>query len=472
MQKKLKLMVITILVMFMSIAITNSTVEAATVTISPAKTSYLINGSERIYRYTESKGNYYNIYCLNHGGVLNKGSVYSVSADLYNMSEDQIKNVFGSNENYNRSLWIMDNMVISQNQSKDEMSVMVTQLKEALHSETALNAIRKTYNVPNLKAGDVDNVINHIYSNGKYDVFYTTQQCVLWNYTNNKRSFSGLSSLNSGTDLEGKYYKWMYTGLKAVADTKESYNSPNKNKNVISIINNITMDSKSATIDANSRKIGPFILNGYNSEIMTKREYAVTINGKKLENSDYSYSFEGNKVYFTIKNTSYDLSAAKVDIAMNVKATSTTGSYLYKQNSQNIISLNKDVVLKHLSGSTEDTEFDLRLIKNISQVWNIGNSEAKLKVDLNATSLKSRNIQRVSSIKKGDTTENWYINKYPVTVSTGDIIKYDITIANEGNLDGYATKITDYLADGLELVSKDELVKLKIINQMMNIMVG
>ena len=68
-------------------------------------------------------------------------------------------------------------------------------------------------------------------------------------------------------------------------------------------------------------------------------------------------------------------------------------------------------------------------------------------------------------MQKGDTTENWYLNKYPISVATGDIVRYNITIANEGNLDGYATKITDYIADGLELVSKDELVKLGIINQ-------
>ena len=465
MQKRLKLIVITILVMFMSIAITNSKVEAATVTISPSKTSYVINGSKPLYRYVESKGNYNNIYCLNYGGVLNNGSVYTVNADLYNMSADQIKNVFGSTENYNKALWVIDNMIITQNQSKDEIMVMVRQLEEALHSETALNAVRKTYNVPNLKAGDMDNVINHIYSNGKYDVYYAIQQSVLWTYTVNRYSFNGLSSIGGGIDLEGKYYKWMYTGLKAEADTKGNYNSPNKNKNIASIINNITMDSKSATIDVNNRRVGPFIINGYNNEIMTKKEYAVTINGTKLDNSDFSYSFDGRNVYFTIKNTSYDLSAAKVDIAMNIKATSTTGSYLFKQYSQNIVSLNKDVVVKHLSGSTEDTEFDLRLLKNITGVWSVDNSTARLKCDLESQNLSSRKLERISSLQKGDTTENWYLNKYPISVVTGDIVRYNITIANEGNLDGYATKITDYIADGLELVSKDELVKLGIINQ-------
>ena len=62
-------------------------------------------------------------------------------------------------------------------------------------------------------------------------------------------------------------------GLKAEADTKGNYNSPNKNKNIASIINNITMDSKSATIDVNNRRVGPFVINGYNNEIMTKIDH-------------------------------------------------------------------------------------------------------------------------------------------------------------------------------------------------------
>ena len=35
------------------------------------------------------------------------------------------------------------------------------------------------------------------------------------------------------------------------------------------------------------------------------KEYAVTINGTKLDNSDFSYSFDGRNVYFTIKNSKY-----------------------------------------------------------------------------------------------------------------------------------------------------------------------
>ena len=465
MQKKCKLVLITILAIFMSIALSNSRASAATVTVSPSKTTYTINGSERVYRYVESQGNYNNIYCFNHGGVLNRGSSYTVSSDLYNMTSEQINNVFGSVQNYNKALWVIDNMVINQNQNKDEISVMVSQLKEAVHSDVALNAVKSQYNVSNVTYGDLDNVINHVYSNGWYDVFYSVQQSVIWNYTTNSRQFNGLTKLNGGYDLQGKYYMWLYTALNAVANTKGEYNSPNKSNSVVSTINNLTMDSKSATIDTNNRKIGPFIINGYNKEIMTQKEYTIKINGTTLKSSDYTTSFDGKNLYITVKNNSYNLDSAKVDVSMNITATTTSGTYLYKKYSQDIISLDKNTVPKKLTGSTEDTEFDLRLIKNISQVWNVNDSKANVKFDLNSDILKTRNIQRVSSLKNGSTTETWNINKYPVDVSTGDIVKYNITIANEGSLDGYATKVTDYIADGLELVSKDELVKLGIVNQ-------
>ena len=467
MQKKCKLVLITILAIFMSIALSNSRASAAntTVTVSPSKTTYTINGSERVYRYVESQGNYNNIYCFNHGGVLNRGSSYTVSSDLYNMTSEQINNVFGSVQNYNKALWVIDNMVINQNQNKDEISVMVSQLKEAVHSDVAINAVKSQYNVANVTYGDLDNVINHVYSNGWYDVFYSVQQSVIWNYTTNSRQFNGLTKLNGGYDLQGKYYMWLYTALNAVANTKGEYNSPNKSNSVVSTINNLTMDSKSATIDTNNRKIGPFIINGYNKEIMTQKEYTIRINGTTLKSSDYTTSFDGKNLYITVKNNSYNLDSAKVDVSMNITATTTSGTYLYKKYSQDIISIDKNTVPKKLTGSTEDTEFDLRLIKNISQVWNVNDSKANVKFDLNSDVLKTRNIQRVSSLKNGSTTEIWNINKCPVDVSTGDIVKYNITIANEGSLDGYATKVTDYIADGLELVSKDELVKLGIVNQ-------
>ena len=465
MQKKIKIVLVMMLTIFMCVAITNSKAEAQTAIVSPSKTAYTINGGKYMYKYIESTGKFNNIYCLDYEGVLNDRSVYTVAADIYNLSDSQINDVFGSKQNYNKALWIMDNMFISQNQTKDETNAMISQLKQILHSEVSMNEIKNTCNVPNLTASDIDSLVNHVYLNKWYDVFFAVQQSTLWNYTVNTKPFPGLKSLYGGYDLQSKYYLWMYVGLNAVANTKGDYISPNKNATIQTTINSLTMDSKSATIDIENRKIGPFIINGYNNDINTMKEYSIKINGIELSTTDYWTNFDGKNLYITIKNSNYDLSAAKVDVSMNVVGVRTSGTYLYKTSSQDIISLKKDTVPKKLTGSTEDTEFDLRLIKNIAGVWNINGKSANLKYDLNSDILKTRNIQRVPSIKNGDTTEVWNLNKYPVTVTTGDVVKYQITIANEGNLDGFATKITDYIADGLELVSKDELVELGIINQ-------
>ena len=463
MQKKIKFVLVTIIAILMSIAISTAKAETTTVVVSPKKTAYTINGGKSMYKYVESQGNYNNIYCLDYAGHLIDGSRYEVNSDIYNLPENEIIDIFGSNENYNKALWLIDTMFISQNQSKDEMDVMLSQLKEALHSDIAINAIKTTYNLQNLKQSDMDYVVNHVYLNGWYDVFFTVEQSVLWNYTVNSKPFPGLKSLNGGFDLQGKYYMWMYTGLNAIADTKGNYESPNKNGKTEQVINGLTMDSSSAKIDADNKKIGPFIVNGYDDTVNLKKEFGVKINGTMLDSSEYVVTFDNKELYISIENSNYDLSAAKVDVIMDVSGIKTYGTYLYKANLQDIVSLKKDVISKELTGSTEDTNFDLRLIKNIAGVWTTNETSANLKYDLNSDILKSRNISRNSSLKNGNTTETWNINKYPITVSTGDIVKYQITIANEGNLDGFASKVTDYIADGLELVNKDELVNLGII---------
>ena len=462
--RKIKNVLITILAALAILGIGSSTAKAETVTISPSKTMYSINNEHRMYRYVETNGNYQNIFCFNYGQPLNENSVYTVSADIYNLPEDQINNLFGSVSNYNKALWIADNMFITESQSKDEMLVMTNQLKEALHSDVALNAIRETYNIPQFEAKDIDSVIDHVYLNGWYNVLYSVEQCVFWNYTNNVNSFSGLTSLNGGYDLEGKYYMWLYTGLKAVADTKGEYVSPNKTNSVAEKIANISIDSSSATINIEEQKVGPFVVNNYDSEMITKKSYTVNVNGTDLQYSDYEVSFEGENLYVIIKSPNYNLRGARVTITLNITGVATTGSLLYKNESQEIVSFHKTLASKALSATTDNSEFDLRLIKNIAGVWSTYGGKATVKYDMSSQELKSRNIQRLHSLKDGATTESWNINKYPVDVATGDVVKYAITVVNEGNLNGYATVINDYIMDGLELVSKDELISLGILN--------
>src|SRR5699024_7865761 len=47
-------------------------------------------------------------------------------------------------------------------------------------------------------------------------------------------------------------------------------------------------------------------------------------------------------------------------------------------------------------------------------------------------------------------------NKEPVTVQKGDIVKYTLRVYNEGEIDGYASEITEDIPEGLEFLWSEQ----------------
>ena len=94
--------------------------------------------------------------------------------------------------------------------------------------------------------------------------------------------------------------------------------------------------------------------------------------------------------------------------------------------------------------SNEKKEFDLSLRKFISQINdNVQNREP---------------VPDVSGLVSGESTTAIYNHsKEPLSVKTSDKITYTIRVYNEGELDGYANEITDYLPAGLEFVEDDPI---------------
>ena len=88
----------------------------------------------------------------------------------------------------------------------------------------------------------------------------------------------------------------------------------------------------------------------------------------------------------------------------------------------------------------EPAAFDLKLIKRIVEVNGIKVPERIENVDITAL------------VNGTATTATYTVNKEPVAVKKGDIIKYTFRIYNEGDLDGYASEITEDIPDGLEFV--------------------
>lgn len=88
--------------------------------------------------------------------------------------------------------------------------------------------------------------------------------------------------------------------------------------------------------------------------------------------------------------------------------------------------------------------FDLSLRKFITKVNNKEVSPSRVP-NVNVAGL-------VDGTKK---TATYTHPKTPVGVQTNDIVTYTIRVYNEGNIDGYAEEITDYIPEGLEFIKPE-----------------
>ena len=87
--------------------------------------------------------------------------------------------------------------------------------------------------------------------------------------------------------------------------------------------------------------------------------------------------------------------------------------------------------------------FDLALQKYITNIYSNGtNKDGRKEPTIDTTKLAS----------KQDTTATYKQDKTPIQVKHGDYVTYTFTVYNEGDLDGYVTKITDNIPTGLQFV--------------------
>ena len=90
-------------------------------------------------------------------------------------------------------------------------------------------------------------------------------------------------------------------------------------------------------------------------------------------------------------------------------------------------------------------QFDLKLVKRI--------------YDVNGTKVPDR-IMGVDVTKLANgtaTTADYKLDKEPVSVKNGDIVKYTLRVYNEGDVDGYASEITEDVPEGLEFMWSEKV---------------
>lgn len=152
--------------------------------------------------------------------------------------------------------------------------------------------------------------------------------------------------------------------------------------------------------------------------------------------------------------TKYDIS--KVSLKVMSSYNVATSNFLYATENANINQAVVEIDKEKINECDEITtkRFDLALRKFITTVdGKVLTGEDSRVPSINTTTLIDGLTNRTG---EKEYTATYTHPKNALQVKTGDKVIYTIRIYNEGDVDGTATKVTDYLPSGLELVPTEE----------------
>ncbi len=322
------------------------------------------------------------------------------------------------------------------------------------------------------------------------DVIEVIQQAAIWYYTNpsgeyhptNPTTFT-VATTNGGigTNLDDKYslslvedenpvsvlYNYLINGAKNAVNSGFTYASSIKQSPT-------TFDKSNATVsvDGSNYLIGPYTISNTSSESTlnvkilngTTELTNITILGENkttalsgATTTDKIKTNLGNKFYIQLPITT---SASNISIEVKTDYSVTTQTYW--STAANLVNSNQPVAIVEKQSKSETVsdskniikpEFDLALRKFIISVNGVNPTTSRIPTytqdDLKALATKNASLDSGTTLSKKHT-------KDALSVSTGDKVIYTIRVYNEGQIDGKATKITDYLPEGLELVPTSE----------------
>ena len=434
-------------------------------------------------------------YCLRGGlgfgsteDILAEGVDYTVLADLENKEAimNYFKDTIGyeiSEANYNEICWIVENMYLPK-------SEYATEMKEDL-----------------LKSAGIEE------SELTEDDIEVVQQIALWYFTNydeNGEPYSvslsddvvlaNLLQINNtqpDNDTTVSYNKnradQINTLYRYFVDNAKEYTGESEEKVPEKLELDKTLEPAIETrtvpgTSVNSYVIGPFKINEtqkgnidytFSYELKYKTSstqeewttleidntmgtvYLSDLNGTALDRTkDIEDMIAGDEFYITILKDVLGISNItefSFDISYDSYYYNTTAIVLVADaDDQPVIKVEKEKITTpgtdEVTITPEEREFDLSLRKFITSIKHNGE---EVEIDdrtpkINTETLINGNFDRRGDLENTATYEH---SKEPIQVKQGDIITYTLRIYNEGDLDGYATEITDYIPEGLALIS-------------------
>lgn len=170
--------------------------------------------------------------------------------------------------------------------------------------------------------------------------------------------------------------------------------------------------------------------------------------GNKVELEKVTYN---NEYYIKLYKSAMefvDIDCSKFSLKVSKTGKWATANFLYATgNDQAVIEIKRDKAEAEDEISTEvPKRFDLSLRKFITK---LNGTELKDEKDRTPKINTSKLNTIDSTTGKKITTAEYVHPKDAVTVRKGDIVTYKIRVYNEGDRNGYATEVTDYLPEGL-----------------------
>ena len=384
----------------------------------------------------------------------------------------------------NSVLWILDNAYMK---NLDETAK--TEIKKYLFS-SMLNYINDTNNTgetiemirENLENFGISSVDDIILTDSDIDVI---QQAAIWYYTNDGESaynYSGVPTLqiSESTTTDSTLYNSIEDTIDPTNFYGEGYLRSVQAQALFYYLTRAA--EKESTNYSTTRALTPTVkFENQTAQIETSEgqtivgpfKYTVTKNGKnvygyeidveaqKIGESSYSQiseyklvksnkitettieEIEGQDFYVVIEDS--DISKVKVTTGatyIDTEATIWTAedpNSEEAQTEQPVVIINKtEKPVSAVKEVTTDLKFDLALRKYITKV--------------NDQTVETREPEIDKNTIDSEGTATYKHRKDPVTVETGNTVTYKITIYNEGEMQGYATKVVDQLATGLKFV--------------------
>jgi uncharacterized repeat protein (TIGR01451 family) len=410
------------------------------------------------------------LYCVNADKSFpgSDALTYYNKGDFKDSSNSNVKALGLSDEDYKALIWLVDNMYLRHQEPSYKDEFLANAFAETIENEK--NSIPPT-TVDLIKSKITDDDIDVV------------QQWAIWYFTNRStEKFASFGSVSiegldvatleevSGSYLDvtkssirQTYAETLYNYLvkSAIASTKETTETATVSYPSIAVANT---DIKSE-VDGKYYKVGPFKVNSGN---VNSSSYTINLtNGEStLDTSKYSILIEGENefttkkvdeifdqnyyIYLPIENN--EISRVSLSLSYSKYETKASLWETKEAKYQPVILITKEntpvneVVYKDVDQKTADLALKKYIISvNGTEVHRSNNDSVNQPV-VNANNLVS-----------GKTDAEYYVEKSPVEVSSGDKVIYEIRVYNEGQISGSASQIVDYLPEGLTLAEDSEI---------------